>query len=190
MARAWVMTIGSLLNAVGLCALAYSENHWAYFASWAFLGVSMRFTLYDGRLCRAGAGHRRRTGAGRFRFLTLWGGFASTVFWPIGHGLNEAVGWRETCLIFAVLNVLVCLPFALVGIGDPGTRGRRGSGREPATVHHHRRGSTTTSSAPSGPWQWYCFRSRRRPTRSSSARHRCISWRWIESSWRGGSDGP
>jgi predicted MFS family arabinose efflux permease len=42
--------------------------------------------------------------------LTLYGGFASTVFWPIAKVLQDAVGWRWTLAAFALLNLLVCLP--------------------------------------------------------------------------------
>ena len=110
-----IMSIGSLLNAIGLAALAYAPDKWSYFAAWAFLGISMRFTLYDAAfaaLVQVTPSNGRRA----ISFLTLWGGFASTVFWPIGHALNEAVGWRETCLIFAALNLLVCVPLHWYGL--------------------------------------------------------------------------
>jgi MFS family permease len=110
-----VMAIGALLNAVGLVALAYSPNVWAYLASWAFLGISMRFTLYDAAfaaLVQVTPAKGRRA----ISYLTLWGGFASTAFWPIGHYLNEAVGWRETCLIFAAINLLACAPLNWWGL--------------------------------------------------------------------------
>jgi predicted MFS family arabinose efflux permease len=42
--------------------------------------------------------------------LTLFGGFASTVFWPLSHALAEAWGWRITLLSFALLHLLVCMP--------------------------------------------------------------------------------
>ena len=110
-----VMTIGSVLNAIGLVALAYSYDPWTYLASWAFLGISMRFTLYDAAfaaLVQVTPSNGRRA----ISFLTLWGGFASTVFWPLGHVLNEAIGWRETCLLFAVLNIVLCLPLHWWGL--------------------------------------------------------------------------
>lgn len=110
-----VMTVGSVLNAVGLVALALSPNAWTYLASWAFLGIAMRFTLYDAAfaaLVQVTPVHGRRA----ISYLTLWGGFASTVFWPIGHYLNEAVGWRETCLIFAAFNLVLCLPLHWWGL--------------------------------------------------------------------------
>jgi hypothetical protein len=45
--------------------------------------------------------------------LTLWGGFASTVCWPISAWLVESVGWRGTCLAYAGLHLAVTLPLSL-----------------------------------------------------------------------------
>src|SRR5690606_34803938 len=42
--------------------------------------------------------------------------FASTVFWVVGHQLAEAVGWRQTLLIFAAINLAVCLPLNWWGL--------------------------------------------------------------------------
>ena len=42
--------------------------------------------------------------------ITLFGGFASTVFWPLTHMLDETIGWRATWLIYAGLSTLVCAP--------------------------------------------------------------------------------
>jgi hypothetical protein len=42
--------------------------------------------------------------------ITLLGGFASTVSWPLSSFLNDAVGWREGCLVWAALNLLIGLP--------------------------------------------------------------------------------
>ncbi|MGI9423757.1 MAG: MFS transporter, partial [Hyphomicrobiaceae bacterium] len=122
-----LMSIGSILNAAGLLALAASTSEWIYLASWAFLGISMRLTLYDAAfaaLVQVTPANGRRA----ISFLTLWGGFASTVFWPIGHMLNDAVGWRETCVIFAILNIVVGLPLHWWGLA----RHEDGPGAKPA----------------------------------------------------------
>ena len=43
--------------------------------------------------------------------LTLFGGFASTVFWPLSLWLQEAYGWRAAFGAFAAMHVVV-LPAA------------------------------------------------------------------------------
>ncbi len=43
-------------------------------------------------------------------YLTLIGGFASTIFWPISSVLASHLSWREIYLVFAALNLVVCMP--------------------------------------------------------------------------------
>src|ERR1043165_1287065 len=45
--------------------------------------------------------------------LTLFGGFASTVCWPLSAFLAESFGWRNTCLIYAGLHLMISLPLQM-----------------------------------------------------------------------------
>jgi predicted MFS family arabinose efflux permease len=58
--------------------------------------------------------------------LTLFGGFASTVFWPLTQFLIAAIGWREALLVLAALNLLVCVPvhWRVLPPGGAGARTR------------------------------------------------------------------
>ena len=42
--------------------------------------------------------------------LTLFGGFASTVCWPLSAYLETSLGWRGTCLVYAGLHLAMALP--------------------------------------------------------------------------------
>jgi predicted MFS family arabinose efflux permease len=46
----------------------------------------------------------------------LFGAFASTVFWVVGHYLNEAGGWRQTLALFAATNLAICLPLNWIAL--------------------------------------------------------------------------
>jgi MFS family permease len=104
-----VMTIGSLICALGLALIVHAAGKVAYIAVWAVLGVGMAANLYDpafaslGRIF--GAGARRPITA-----LTLIGGFASTVSWPVTHFLLEALGWRGTYLVYAAALAFIAAP--------------------------------------------------------------------------------
>lgn len=109
------MSVGSVLMAIGLVLLSLVNDPYTYLAAWAFLGISMRLCLYDAAfaaLVQVTPSRGRRA----ISYLTLFGGFASSVFWPIGHALNSAYGWRTTLLIFAVANLVVCLPLHWLGL--------------------------------------------------------------------------
>jgi hypothetical protein len=110
-----VMTIGTVLVSAGLLLLSLARSEAAYLAVWAFLGVGMRLCLYDAAfaaLVQVLPSRGRRA----ISYLTLFGAFASTVFWVVGHYLNEALGWRETLLWFAAINLAVCLPLNWLGL--------------------------------------------------------------------------
>jgi MFS family permease len=104
-----VMTAGSLAAAVLLAALSRVESVAALYAVWAGLGAVMAATLYDPAfavITRLFAANYRRA----ITALTLFGGFASTVFWPLTQFLIAAVGWRQALLVLAALNLAVCVP--------------------------------------------------------------------------------
>jgi len=104
-----VMPVGSLIAAVGVVALTYAAHPVAYLAVWMLLGVAMAAQLYDAAFASLG----RIFGAAArqpITFLTLAGGFASTVGWPVARVLLDSVGWRGTYLAYAAVLVLVAAP--------------------------------------------------------------------------------
>jgi MFS family permease len=110
-----VMTLGTLFVSSGLFALAHVRSEAAYLVVWAFLGLGMRLCLYDAAFAALVqvAPSRGRTA---ISYLTLFGAFASSVFWVVGHALNEQVGWRQTLVLFALINLVVCLPLHWLGL--------------------------------------------------------------------------
>ena len=110
-----VMTLGTVLVSAGLFALAHVRSEPAYLVVWAFLGLGMRLCLYDAAFAALVqvAPSRGRTA---ISYLTLFGAFASSVFWVVGHALNEQVGWRQTLVLFALINLVVCLPLHWLGL--------------------------------------------------------------------------
>lgn len=54
--------------------------------------------------------------------LTLWGGFASTVCWPLSAYMVAQFGWRETCFAYAAIQLLISLPLVLTTV-PPATIG-------------------------------------------------------------------
>jgi MFS family permease len=110
-----VMTAGTALVSAGLFALSTVRTEIAYLAVWVFIGLGMRLCLYDAAfvaLVQVVPSRGRRA----ISYLTLFGAFASSVFWVLGHFLNEAVGWRQTLVIFAAINLVVCLPLNWYGL--------------------------------------------------------------------------
>jgi hypothetical protein len=104
-----VMSVGCLLTSAGLLLLSTVRNEADYLLAWAGLGLGMRLSLYDAAFAALVQVFPTR-GRSAISILTLFGAFASTVFWQVGHALNQTVGWRRTLVAFAVINLVVCLP--------------------------------------------------------------------------------
>src|ERR1043165_1448665 len=104
-----VMPFGSLAGAAGLVAMTYAAQPAAYVAVWILLGAAMAASLYDPAFATLG----RIFGAAArqpITVLTLAGGFASTVSWPVTYALLKPLGWHGTYLVYAALLALVAAP--------------------------------------------------------------------------------
>jgi predicted MFS family arabinose efflux permease len=108
-----VLAASSLLFAAGLAGIGLAPTLPFYLIAWIVLGAGMGCGLYDAAFAALGRlyGHGAR---GPITNLTLFGGFASTVCWPLSAFLANTFGWREACLIYAAMHLLVALPLQLV----------------------------------------------------------------------------
>jgi len=105
-----VLSLAALLGAGAFAMLAVAESRAGFFVGWALAGLAMGCGLYDAAMAALnplapGPRLRRAVTA-----LTLIGGFASTVFWPLSHWLTTTWDWRVACAVFAGLHLCVCLP--------------------------------------------------------------------------------
>ena len=118
-----LMTAGTLMVSSGLYALSWVASEGAYLVVWAFLGLGMRLSLYDAAFAALVQVVPSR-GRLAISYLTLFGAFASTVFWVLGHYFNEAGGWRQTLMLFAAINLVVCLPLNWIGLAHREAAGK------------------------------------------------------------------
>ncbi len=104
-----VMGIGSLLSGAGMIGVAVAHSALLYFAAWTAIGMGMAMVLYEAAFATINREflHGARQG---ISVLTLFGGLASTVFWPLTLKLNGLFGWRDTFLIYGVLHLALCAP--------------------------------------------------------------------------------
>lgn len=102
-----IMVAGSVLGGIGLMLAGQVQAVWQLYLVWALLGVAMAATLYEPAFAVL-----TRLFEDRYRqaitVLTLFGGFASTVFWPLAQWLISVHGWREALLILGLLNLVGC----------------------------------------------------------------------------------
>lgn len=104
-----VLTLAHLVIAAGLILLAAAHGVVLLAIAWTVLGIGIAMGLYDpafAALTRLYGREARRLITG----VTLIAGFASTIGWPLTAFFLHAVGWRETCLLWAALNIAVAAP--------------------------------------------------------------------------------
>ncbi|MDR6951275.1 MFS family permease [Ancylobacter sp. 3268] len=110
-----VLALSTVLIAAGQVTLGLSQALPVYVGGWLVLGLGMGAGLYDAAFATLGRlfGSSARPA---ITVLTLWGGFASTVCWPLSASLVGSVGWRNTCFIYAAIQIGFSLPLLLRAI--------------------------------------------------------------------------
>ncbi|HTS52522.1 MAG TPA: MFS transporter [Burkholderiales bacterium] len=107
-----VLALSNLILASGLILLSCAWNSAMLFGAWCVLGIGMATGLYDAAfaaLVRLHATAARQPIVG----ITLVAGFASTVGWPLTAFIAAHLGWRASCVMWAVLHLVLALPINL-----------------------------------------------------------------------------
>jgi predicted MFS family arabinose efflux permease len=123
-----VLAGSAVMLAAGLVVLGLAPNLPAYLLGWALMGVGMGAGLYDPAFATLGRlfGDSARSS---ITHLTLIGGFASTVCWPLSAYLVDHLGWRGACFVYAVINLGIVLPLYVFGVPREERRAAPASGK-------------------------------------------------------------
>ncbi len=129
-----VMGAGTVLAAGSLLAWSLVSDQTAFLLLWLPMGVAMATTLYDPAfvvLRQAFGDAYQRPIIG----LTLIAGFSSTICIPLAQWGAEHIGWRHTLQVFALAQVLVCLPVHLRLRVRPPQHASASTTDDPAPIH-------------------------------------------------------
>jgi hypothetical protein len=110
-----ILFASSLFYAAGLIGIGLAPALPIYLMAWVLLGIGMGTGLYDAVFAALGRMYGSAA-RGPITNLTLFGGFASTVCWPLSAFMIEHIGWRQACFVYAGLHVLVALPLQMAVI--------------------------------------------------------------------------
>ncbi len=141
-----VLASSSILFSLGLGGLCIANNLALYLAAWLIIGFAMGGGLYDATFATLGRiyGQHARTA---ISVLTLFGGLASTVCWPLTAFFAAKLGWRGACLVYAGLHLVICLPLNLLflprGTSPPASKPSPTAPAAPVTDGAARRRKTT-----------------------------------------------
>lgn len=104
-----VMTIGSATAAAALVACAMAPGKATFVVALIAIEVAANLVQYGAAFALL-VQLRPKVAQRGITYLTLIAGFASTIFWPITTALHAYLSWQDVYLVFAALNLLVCLP--------------------------------------------------------------------------------
>jgi predicted MFS family arabinose efflux permease len=112
-----VLLASSLFYVAGLVVVGLAPALPIFLAAWVLIGLGMGTGLYDAVFSALG----RMYGSGArsaIASLTLFGGFASTVCWPLSALMIDAFGWRKACFVYAALHLVLALPLQMFAMRD------------------------------------------------------------------------
>ena len=143
-----VLIATSLLFAAGLALLSQVESELGLFLAWAVIGMAMGAGLYEAAFATVVRLYGTASGDA-ITVITLFGGFASTVGWPLSAWMEGIWGWRGACLGWALIHLSVSLPLHLA------LPRRSPDLTEPPTAEPHEsdaRGASPSTIAPGTVW--------------------------------------
>ena len=103
-----VLQLSNLVFAAGHATLALAQGPYTLAIGWLLIGVAMPMGLYDAAFSTLVSLYRneaRRSIVG----VTLLGGFASSLSWPLTAALEAHFGWRAACASWALLHLTIGL---------------------------------------------------------------------------------
>lgn len=110
-----MLAAGSGCGALAMAATGAAQGPVSYFLASALLGLAAATALYDAifpALVQAAGAQARRA----ITIVTLFGGFASTAFWPLTSALLTQMSWREVYGLYAIVHLVFCLPVYLLAL--------------------------------------------------------------------------
>ena len=107
-----MMSVGSALSALLLIICALAPSAWLFIAAVIATQVATGLVTYQAAFATL-VEHAPQTATRNITYLTLIAGFASSIFWPITSALAAHLDWRHIYMIFAGLNLALCMPVHL-----------------------------------------------------------------------------
>jgi predicted MFS family arabinose efflux permease len=110
-----VLIASAVLLAIGQIGLASAPTLPLFIAAWMLIGLGMSAGLYDAAFSTLGRTYGQEARQ-HITTLTLFGGFASTICWPLSAFFLQELGWRGTCVAYAAIQLLFSLTVYLLAL--------------------------------------------------------------------------
>jgi len=104
-----VLMASNAVMALGLVVMSLSQGVFTLLLAWLITGIGMAMGLYDAAFATLGR-LLGRSARSSITGVTLLAGFASTIGWPLTALLENELGWRAACGVWAMLHIVIGLP--------------------------------------------------------------------------------
>ncbi len=104
-----IMAWGSALCALSLLMTAAAPERISFTAGLVATELAANLVQYGAAFALL-VQLQPRAGQTSITYLTLIAGFSSTLFWPFTTLLHTYLGWREIYVVFALMNLGICMP--------------------------------------------------------------------------------
>jgi MFS family permease len=111
-----MMAAGSVAAALSLLLLSRADSALSLAASLVVVEIASALVLYDAAFAAVSQMTAGRNARRSITLITLFGGFASTVFWPVTQFLLGIMNWREVYALFAILHLVAAVPLHLLAL--------------------------------------------------------------------------
>ena len=115
----WVMTLGSAVAGLSLIAFAWVEGRASLFALILLSEAAGMFVLYNVAFASVARLDSPVRPARAISIITLFGGVASTIFWPLTLALETSIGWQNTWIVLGAIVLLFCVPIHYAVLSGP-----------------------------------------------------------------------
>ena len=104
------MVLGSLVAGLALTCFSLVQSAASLFVVVLVAEGAGMFVLYNVAFASVTRLESPISSARAISIITLLGGIASTVFWPLTLRLETTLGWQNTSIVLGVLVLVVCVP--------------------------------------------------------------------------------
>ena len=103
-----VMTGGSIVAGLVFIMASQIDTLFGLYMVFSAIGVLHAATLYEAAFSIIVSHFEHQTAKQKIVSLTLWGGFASTVFIPLIELSISQFHWQGTFIVLGIINIVVC----------------------------------------------------------------------------------
>lgn len=107
--RNYALQYAGVVMAAGLVLVGLSHHYFLFITGWIIMGIAMAMGLYDALFASLGKQYGSQAHKAIVQ-VTLISCLAPSISWSFSLLLLDHFGWRNTCLLYALLLLLVILP--------------------------------------------------------------------------------